>query len=362
MKSVESRRVGEIELFRFLLTVVIMFLHSQYLIGSNVPFISGSLAVEFFFIVSGYLMMASIKKLKEKPIDNLANETVGFIWKKIYPIYPEILVSFIIGFIFKSIARSYSLVDSVKMFMSSFFEITLLQRTGIGEISVNSAIWYVQSMLLCMLILYPLIRKFPEMMQKVIMPTAALLLLGWLYQTYGSLLTPSAWTGLTFKGNLRGLAELCLGACCYQIVAYLKSFNFNKFIRTALTFIKWFCWFVLFAYMYMNINDHRSDFFILFITLIAVVLAFSGQGIETNIYQNKFVFWLGKISFPLYVSHIYYARSLSYILPDSLSRTTKMGIYLACSVVTALVVSLSASGIRKLTPIIKQKFEQMKQV
>ena len=357
----KAKRIGEIELFRFLLTIVIMILHSQYLLGTDIPFISGSLAVEFFFIVSGYLMMASIKKLNDKPISNLANETVGFIWKKVYPIYPEIFVSFIIGFIFKAIARSYSIIDSVKMFMASFFEITLLQRTGVGEISVNSAIWYVQSMLLCMLILYPLIRKFPDMMQKVVMPVTALLVLGWLYQNYGSLLTPSAWTGFTFKGNLRGLAELCIGASIYQVVEYIKSYNFNKFISISLTVIKWCCWLVLFVYMYANISDHRADFFILAVTMVAVALAFSGQCIDSPIYQNNFVFWLGKISFPLYVSHIYYARSLSYILPDSLSRTAQMGIYLACSLVTAVIVAFAAKGIRKLTPLIKKKFEQMKQ-
>ena len=356
----KTKRVGEIELFRFLLTIVIIILHSQYLMGTEIPFISGSLAVEFFFIVSGYLMMASITRLQDKTINNLANETVGFIWKKIYPIYPQILVSFIIGFVFKSIARSYSIVDSVKMFMGSFFEITLLQRTGIGEISVNSAIWYIHSMLLCMLILYPLIRKFPQMMQKVVMPVGALLLLGWLYQTYGSLSTPSAWTGFTFKGNLRGLAELCIGASCYQVVDYLKSFNFNKFIRTALTVIKWCCWIVLFIYMYIPLEDHRGDFFILFVTLIAVVVAFSGQGIDSGIYQNKFVFWLGKASFPLYVAHIYFARNLGYILPDALNGWTKMGIYLACSVASALIVTLAANGIRKLTPVIKEKFQAMK--
>lgn len=85
----KTKRVGEIELFRFLLTIVIMILHSQYLLGDDIPFLSGSLAVEFFFIVSGYLMMASIKKLNNKPINSLANETVGFVWKKYIPSTPK---------------------------------------------------------------------------------------------------------------------------------------------------------------------------------------------------------------------------------------------------------------------------------
>ncbi|MBQ7106509.1 MAG: acyltransferase [Clostridia bacterium] len=355
-----TKRIGEIELFRFIFTIIIIILHAQYLMGTDIPFISGSLAVEFFFIVSGYLMMASITRLQDKTINNLANETVGFIWKKIYPIYPEILVSFIIGFVFKSIARSYSIVDSVKMFMGSFFEITLLQRTGIGEISVNSAIWYIHSMLLCMLILYPLIRKFPQMMQKVVMPVGALLLLGWLYQTYGNLLSPSVWTGFTFKGNIRAIAELSLGAVCYQFVDYLKSFNFNNGIKIALTVIKWCCWTGSITYMYFYFTDHRGDFGILFVIMLAVIISFSTQSIDAPIYQNKFVFWLGKISFPLYVAHIYFARNLGFILPASLNDAAKMSIYFACSITAALIVTLAANGIRKLTPVIKEKFQAMK--
>ncbi len=356
----QSRRVGEIELFRFLFAVVIMFLHSQYLMGANIPFISGSIAVEFFFIVSGYLMMVSISKLENTPINNLANETIGFAWKKIYPIYPEILVSFIIGFVFKCIARGYTFIESVSVLPAGLSELFLIRSSGIGELPVNSAIWYIQAMLLCILILYPLIRKFPQMMQKVIMPVGALLLLGWLYQTYGSLLVPSAWTGFTFKGNIRAIAELCLGAACYQIVEYLKSFNFSKGLKIALTVVKWCCWLGSLAYMYFYYKDHHGDFGILFVILLAVIIAFSNQGIDAPIYQNKFIFWLGKISFPLYVAHIYFARSLGFVLPTPLSDVAKMCIYFACSITSAIIVTLAANGIRKLTPKIKEKFKVMK--
>ena len=355
-----TKRVGEIELFRFIFTIIIIILHAQYLMGTDIPFISGSLAVEFFFIVSGYLMMASIKRLEGTPIKSLANETVGFAWKKIYPIYPEILISFIIGFVFKCIANGYTFIESISVLPAGLSELFLIRNSGIGELLINSAIWYVQAMLLCVFILYPLIRKFPEMMQKVILPIGALLLLGWLYQTYGNLLSPSVWTGFTFKGNIRAIAELSLGAVCYQIVDYLKSFNFNKGIKIALTVIKWCCWLGSITYMYFYFTDHRGDFGILFVIMLAVLIAFSTQGIDSPIYQNKFIFWLGKISFPLYVAHIYFARNLGFILPASLNDAAKMSIYFACSITSALIVTLAANGIRKLTPVIKEKFQAMK--
>lgn len=59
------KRNGKIELLRFLFAVIIVLHHSRQLLGDeNCLFLGGSLGVEFFFIVSGYLMMSSIEKRK----------------------------------------------------------------------------------------------------------------------------------------------------------------------------------------------------------------------------------------------------------------------------------------------------------
>ena len=54
---------GKIELLRFVFAVIIVIHHSRYIFGDDYsPFLGGSLGVEFFFFVSGYLMMATIAK------------------------------------------------------------------------------------------------------------------------------------------------------------------------------------------------------------------------------------------------------------------------------------------------------------
>ena len=59
----ENMRNGEIDFLRFLFSLIILLRHSSNIVGKKwYPFLGGAFAVEFFFLVSGYLMMASIHK------------------------------------------------------------------------------------------------------------------------------------------------------------------------------------------------------------------------------------------------------------------------------------------------------------
>ena len=55
-----KKRNGKIDLLRFLFAVIVLIYHSRYVVGDEKSlFLGGSFAVEFFFLVSGYLMMAN---------------------------------------------------------------------------------------------------------------------------------------------------------------------------------------------------------------------------------------------------------------------------------------------------------------
>ncbi len=47
----KAKRVGEIDILRFVFSVIVMLRHGEYVIGSlkGVPFPGGAFAVEFFF-------------------------------------------------------------------------------------------------------------------------------------------------------------------------------------------------------------------------------------------------------------------------------------------------------------------------
>ncbi len=344
--SLIGRKTGEIELFRFVFCVLILLRHSEYLLGEWFPVPGGSFGVEFFFLVSGYLMMATVHKKTNQPIHSLGLETGQFIWKKLSAIYLDIIVAFVIGLVFQCCAKRLAFAEVMDLLGDSVFELLMIERIGIGQIRVNSVIWYVQSMLLCMALLYPLLRKYTDLMKRLICPMAALLIMGWLWQTYGNFRTPSLWVGFTYKGNLRAMAELCLGVASFPIVQWLRSRVLVNWMRVALTVVKWFCWCSVIAYMCYGSTGYDALFCMLF--ALAIILAFSGQCADCGWYQNKFVMWLGKVSLPLYLNHIYFSRYLGYILPQGFSVATKLGIYLVCAAVTATAAFWIAKGLRRL--------------
>lgn len=350
MERRASGRVMEIDLFRFIFCFIIVYRHAEHLFKENLVFPGGAFGVEFFFLVSGYLMMASLEKPRAGG-ETISLETVSFLKRKITAIYPEFVSAFIIGFVIQCSVRDFSWKEIESLFANSIFELLLVQRTGIGVNCVDDVIWYVQAMLLCMVILYPLIRKYPGMMRWIIMPLASLLLLGFLQRNYKHFRNPSKWIGWTYKGNLRAMAELCLGAECYFVVQWLKNLRLTRLSKALLTILKWAIWIRLFVYMWDLSLD--KDPLMLALFCVAVILAFSCQCLDVPLYQNRFVAFLGKLSLPLYLSHIFYAQNLSYVLPDGMRYRYMLLCYTACSFGTALLVMFLAGKIRKSLPHVK---------
>lgn len=348
MKEKKAGRVGEIDLFRWIFSIIILLRHASNLLGKNLVFPGGAFAVEFFFLVSGYLMMASIEKVCEKGTENLGRETVCFLKRKVRSLFPEVVLAFVIGFIVCALTNRWGWPEIAGKFMKSTFEVLLVQRTGVGSNQINNVVWYIQSMLLCMAILYPLIRKFPDMMKHIGLLLIALLLLGYLEKNEANLRTPSKWLGWTYKGNVRAMAELCLGAACYSVVDYLRKLNLTKLAKVLLTVVKWICWIPVLAYMWDS--KWKYDLFMLGIMCIAVMLAFSCQCVDVSLYQNKIVAWLGAFSLPIYLSHFFYACCLPLVLPENMRYRYMLLCYVLCSVVTAFVVMFLAGQIRKHGP------------
>ena len=91
------KRNGTIELWRFIFSLLIVMFHSNYIpsyFSGDYNWIkSQSIGVEFFFIVSGFLMAKSAQKYQ----DNVGTDTGKFILKKYLGILPVYLFAHIIS-------------------------------------------------------------------------------------------------------------------------------------------------------------------------------------------------------------------------------------------------------------------------
>ena len=342
------RRNQTIDVLRFLFAVIIVIHHSRSLVGDdNSLFLGGSLAVEFYFLVSGYLMMASVYRRNQQGLSgSLAEETFSFLKRKLKSFYPEVMVAWGAAFLFTCSAGGENLKEVAKHFLNAFPESLLMLSFGMSSSNVNPATWYLSSMLIFMVVLYPLLRKYPAVMKYLVMPLSSLFLLGWLCMEYNHPRDPTKWLGWTYKGNLRALAELELGALCFFASQKIRDIPFNRLARMLLAVMECGCYGVSILYMFFE-TPSRMDIFFIALLCIGICLSFSGQTALSSLPEKRIIFWLGKYSFPLYLSHQFYAKHLNDILPVFFTNNQRMMVYLLCSFLTALAVWGISALLRK---------------
>lgn len=102
-----KQRNYEIDFWKFVFSIVIVFLHSFNLFdGKNLYMVGGSIGVDFFFIVIGYYFANQIVNIEYKKND-IGKSCLNYI---IYR-YKKILPSFIISCMIALILRTFFAID-----------------------------------------------------------------------------------------------------------------------------------------------------------------------------------------------------------------------------------------------------------
>lgn len=353
---VSNRKNGKIDFLKFIFAIIIMLHHGvQKILGLKVGyFIGGSLAVEFFFIVSGYLFMASISRMPERTLP-VGIETGKFMLRKFKGFYPEVAVAFVLAIVLEVIVDEKSFLTLLQTTLPNAF---LLNMTGIGNNSLHGEFWYLSSMLLCMAILFPLLRKYPHIMTRIILPLTAVFILGYFRVTSKHPRSPLSWLDWTYKGNLRALAEIGIGVCLYPLVQKMQQIKFSTLAKILLSVLEWSLYICFIKYMYEE-KASSLDFYYLLVCAVAILLSFSACGIDANWFQGRFFAFLGKVSFPLYLSHNCWAKNINSILPEDFSQKERIVVYLAVSAASAIAVMVTSWIIRKLCGLCKEPVKKL---
>ena len=385
-----------IDFLRFLFSVIVVLHHSRYVLGDdNCYFLGGSLAVEFFFFVSGYLLLVGADKAGRKngagyllpggvdmagrteaagletkgvgagttgiggkttgigaettgicgEMTGIGSETLHFILHKIRSFLPEFLIAWWIGFVLIGVVRQYGVLDYLKAFGNDFWELTLVKMSGLFTHGIDGAMWYLSAMLLGMAILYPLLRTKRDLMTHLVCPLLALVLYGYLCQAEGHPRDPAVWLGLCYKGLVRAVAGLCTGVVICMAVRRLKRFSPSGLTKAgnALAIgVQLLCLILAIRYMAEQ-EPSEYDYFYMFLLMLLVLLSFAGFGLESVLENSQRLHllsaFLGKYSLSLYLGHLYFAQHVNELLPEELySGKIRMTVYLAAAFANGLLV------------------------
>ena len=338
-----------IDFLRFLFSVIVVLHHSRYVLGDdNCYFLGGSLAVEFFFFVSGYLLLVGADKAGRENgagTNGIGAETLHFILHKIRSFLPEFLIAWWIGFILIGVVRQYGVLDYLKAFGNDFWELTLVKMSGLFTHGIDGAMWYLSAMLLGMALLYPLLRMKRDLMTHLVCPLLALFLYGYLCQAEGHPRDPIVWLGLCYKGLVRAVAGLCTGVVICMAVRRLKKLapaGLTKLGNALAIGAQLLCLILTIRYMAEQ-EPSEYDYFYMFLLMLLVLISFSGFGLESVLGNSQQLHllsaFLGKYSLSLYLGHLYFAQHVNELLPEELySGKIRMTVYLAAAFANGLLV------------------------
>lgn len=322
--SSNSKKNGRIELLRFLFAIMILLFHiqkrfakNQLLIGSTglALFCRGYIGVEFFFLVSGYLLTASCYAKRELPCEFIGTETANMMWKKIKSVFPYHLFAMIITIAVNAFFLRHTAISRVKYVLNSWAAVFMLQVFGFETTWVNKLTWYLDVWLMVTFIFYIFLRKHYDVFAKIVCPTMALFILGYLDHEYGGLSGIEIWTGHFYKAFLRGFAEMALGCSAYSLTRFVNKEKITKSGKRFLGVVEIAGYVLIFVFSCVK-KAYAYEFPILFIMWGLVILTFSDVNPVHEIFDKPIFSYLGKMSLLIYLNQFYVIRLVQELLPN----------------------------------------------
>ena len=328
-----KQRNGTIDLLRLYFTIAVVMAHMISLFfqenSMRMPLRNGHISVEFFFVVSGYLMSTACNKKRSESGQSTGYATYLFFRHKMQTLYPIWLLACFISLLLYFTNHRFSIAEIWKT-LPAFLMISNLGFLDAHNIPWG---WYIPTMLLAMAILFPLGYRFRSTFFYWMAPLIALFTAVFLFQRNGKIMAlQEEWLILIYPQTIRALCGLCLGCCAWTIKERLNTWDGKLTIMgtTILSLFELALWSVpIFGLLGIVSAYMHLPFMLCF--MAGTALAFSNLTWQGKIIRGSFFSWIGRISYAIYL-----AQFLSKELTPRWVDPTNTGLFIA----TYLVVSV----------------------
>ncbi len=355
-----KNRNNLVELARFLFSILVVGYHIQMTFlgdGINV-FENGALAVEFFFLISGYFLARSIEKISAKEKYNPALESCRFMGKKIKGIFPTHLTAIVAVII---VILACDSANSGKILLNGLPGMFLVQMGGVWTEAYASALivpeWYLSSMLLSMLFMVPIALLLRKKIKGVFVNLVLIGVLGVIAVIVGLCMNWAFTT--TFVYDLRAWGEMCVGMFAYYLSTVIAKKNLKPAPSVILKVVEiiGYCAPIILGIIPISSSLQPVCMVVAVVGIFtAISITFAGKGIIiSNSKVNKVFGYLGSLSLAIYLFHPVIITLLEYV--GGLDIRAIYVIVFAVSIVAAVIYNLIVTFIKKLITVIKSRRE-----
>lgn len=310
------KKNSAMELYRFVAAVMILCYHCYWFAfrDEGEQFIGFYLFVEMFFILSGFLMMASVRRhvTPEMRLD-AAGTTVRYMRGRLRQLYPHHLLSWVLV----ALIEFYLIRDiwPVELFQIGWPELLLVNVFGFvrGQY-VNIVCWYLSALVFSSLIVYYLILRDEDGFIKIAAPLILIICYGTLFDRRGTLANTIIFTRYSpHLGFMRGLADLTVGCVAYRVYEWMDDVELpGEGVLATLVELAVF----LASALWMYGNSGKWDFLFIPLFFVFIISVFRGRSLFTRVFDNPVSEWLGRQSYAFFLNNVVVIYLYMYLVPE----------------------------------------------
>lgn len=302
----KTRKSGEIEFLRFMFALAIMIFHYPAFIDISE---TAQIGVEFFYIIMGVFMAQKIAAESEKDKD-IAMATLKYVVAKAKGFYKYFIPAFVVKTILTAISENLSVLSILDRVVISIPQLLFLNSLGFHPDTYAGAIyvpasWFLSSALICLFIIYPIARQNWKVFVGIISPIIVCFSAAYLYLNFGTILVHYNFKNGINVALLRTVMDLAIGCMCFEISQRIKV----KMLNNKMTGVAEGILYLIVFLSIVNATPATVEIPILICLAVAVTITISKLE-KPTVFDNKFFFFLGKISVPLYLLHCLVIQSM----------------------------------------------------
>lgn len=308
------KRNGNIEILRFVFSVLIIFCHFDKSVFNGELFTASYLGVEFFFMITGVFLGKKLKAKKEEyPVESFglaAKEGAEYVWNRLCGIYPYFFLASLIAFAVRiAIGLNTADLSTALIFAGDFGIVRLF---GLPAWSTTGTSWYLCALFVSLLLIYPFARKYYDSFLYLFAPLFPLFAIGISVQATGSLdATIQKVFSYVSIGFLRAIAMISVGFVVNELTDKVRELPTNRLNRFLFTACELVFYPVLFGYLVFS-SKGPYDYLPIILMSAALIITMSGKSFLYGRFDNRLSMFLGKSSIILFLCHSVFVNNIRY--------------------------------------------------
>lgn len=282
----------------------------------------GYLAVEFFYLITGAFTAKGLRKERDLHRTERLGETLKASWtnlkKRFGAIFPYFVLANIIGVFLHIFGGEESQIWTLLRCAYLPFDCLFLSLFGFPIAGVTGVSWYLSALFLALWCLYPIARRWYAGLV-YIAPVLGAIVIGAFGRHFGNLDIVDDLVGVLPGGFLRAGVMISLGMFVYEVSLAIQNIEMSLWGKRALTLIEVALWLAAFLGMIAWQAELAPglDMLVVFCMLGGMAITISEKGLLHGRFEQRGVFFCGRLSLVLFMNHIAWFK----YWPEILRRT-----------------------------------------